>query len=69
MVPTYSPEVQAILSKPTCTVDEAKVVLDIGRNQAYAAVRSGEIPSLRLGNRILVPTRKLMAMLEGSDAA
>lgn len=63
----YTPQVAEILSKPTCTVDEAKLVLGIGRNQAYVAVRSGEIPSLRIGNRILVPTKKLVAMFDGDS--
>ena len=48
----------------TCTVDEAAKILGIGRNQAYAAARRGEIPTIRIGKRILVlrePFKKLLA--------
>ena len=37
------------------TVEEVAKILRIGRNAAYAAVKSGEIPSRKLGSRILVP--------------
>ncbi|MDN5687780.1 MAG: helix-turn-helix domain-containing protein [Brachybacterium sp.] len=47
------------------TVEEARQLLGIGRNQAYEAVRRGDIPSLRIGDRILVPRRRLMALING----
>lgn len=50
-------------NKPTMSVQEAADALGISRNSAYAAVRSGEIASLRIGGRILVPTAPLMVML------
>ena len=53
---------------PTLTVDQAAEILGVSRNHAYTAVKAGDIPSLRLGRRILVPTRPLLAML-GIDAA
>lgn len=37
------------------TVEEAAKLLRIGRNVAYEAVRSGQLPSARIGRRILVP--------------
>lgn len=64
---TWTPEVQEILSYPTCTVDDVAVVLHIGRRQAYEAIHRGEIPSLRIGTRILVPTKRLLAMLGGEE--
>lgn len=51
-------------ARQTRTVEEAAQILGIGRNQAYAAVRRGEIPSLRIGARILVPEAALNKMLE-----
>jgi excisionase family DNA binding protein len=45
------------------TVEAAARLLGIGRNGAYEAVRRGEIPSLRIGKRLLVPTKALEAML------
>jgi excisionase family DNA binding protein len=50
---------------PVLTVDEAKEVLRISRASAYEGVRSGVIPSIRIGRRILVPRARLMAMLDG----
>jgi excisionase family DNA binding protein len=39
----------------TMTIPEAAEKLGIGRNQGYQAARSGEIPTIKVGNRILVP--------------
>ena len=49
--------------RATCSVDEAAQLLQVGRSTAYAAIKCGDIPSLRISNRILVPTAKLLAML------
>ena len=48
------------------TVDEAARVLRISRNSAYQAVKNGEIPSIRIGNRIIVPRQPFDRMLEGA---
>ena len=53
----------------THTVEETAKLLRIGRNRAYEAVRSGEIPSIRIGKRILVPRVALERMLEKSAHA
>jgi excisionase family DNA binding protein len=50
----------------TKTIDEAAKELGIGRNQTYAAARRGEIPTIRIGKRILVLREPLKRMLEGS---
>ena len=34
-------------------------VLDIGRNSAYALVRSGQIPSIKVGNQYRIPRDQL----------
>ena len=47
----------------TISVPEAGQWLSLGRDAAYAAVARGEIPSLRLGRRIVVPVPKLLQML------
>ncbi len=49
--------------KQTLTVPEAAEMLNIGRNQAYEAARRGEIPTIRIGKRILVPRVALDRML------
>jgi len=46
------------------TVDEAASLLRISRGSAYEAVKTGELPTLRIGRRLLVPRARLMAMLE-----
>lgn len=45
------------------TVDEAAEILRIGRSAAYAAVRAGDIPSIRIGRSIRVPRHTLELML------
>lgn len=45
------------------TVEEAAAVLRLGRTTAYAAIRTGEIPSVRIRRRVLVPRRALLALL------
>ncbi|MGP6192347.1 MAG: helix-turn-helix domain-containing protein [Vulcanimicrobiaceae bacterium] len=39
----------------TVTTAEAARLLGISRNLAYEAARRGEIPTIRIGRRILVP--------------
>ena len=45
-------------------VMEAAAVLGISRTLAYELVARGELPSLRMGRRIVVPKRALEALLE-----
>jgi len=54
---------------PTLTVVEAGQYLGLGRDSSYKAVNRGEIPIIRIGRRIVVPTAQLLAMLGISDAA
>lgn len=60
----YSEEVLAILGKPTASVDEFRLVMGCGRNQAYRFIREGGIRTLRIGTRILIPTAAIRSMLE-----
>jgi len=50
--------------KLTLTVNEASRVLGISRGLAYSMVKTGEIPSVRFGKRVLVPRRALERLLE-----
>ena len=50
--------------KLTLTVDEAAKILGIGRQLAYERVRTGEIPAIKIGRRLLVPRRALEKLLE-----
>lgn len=51
--------------RATCTVIEAAKRLGIGRNQAYAAVERGDIPTIKIGKRILVLAKPLDRILNG----
>ncbi len=44
---------------PFIGVEEAAAFLGIGRHAAYAAVRSGVIPSIRVGRSWRIPTAAL----------
>lgn len=48
---------------PTITIEEAARLLGVSRNSAYAAAARGEIPTLRIGRRLLVSTAKLRDLL------
>jgi excisionase family DNA binding protein len=52
----------------TMTVEEAGVALGISRSHAYELVRHGELPSLRLGRRVVVPIAALEALVEVASA-
>ena len=58
-------EISKIMSKPTCSVEEMAMALQLSRNSAYKAVRSGEVRSIRIGKRVLVPTAAIRQLLEG----
>lgn len=49
------------------TVDEAAYELGISRNVAYAAVRKGEIPSIKIGKRIIIPRAAFERMLSQAE--
>jgi excisionase family DNA binding protein len=53
----------------TVSVEEAAHLLGISRGHAYALVNRGEIPSLRLGRRIVVPRAALDRLLDIPDDA
>ncbi len=51
-------------TRVTYTVTEAAGVLGISRALAYELVARGELPSIRLGRRIVVPAAALRSLLE-----
>jgi excisionase family DNA binding protein len=51
----------------TFTVEEAGCkILRLSRDSAYEAARTGALPTLRIGRRLIVPRRALERMLEGA---
>ena len=53
--------------KITGTVDEAAEAAGVSRNTAYEGVKRGDIPSIRIGKRILVLWGPFMRMLGAGD--
>ena len=55
---------------PTLTVPVAGSLIGLGRSASYEAAERGDIPTIRIGRRMLVPTAKLLDMLGlGAGAA
>ena len=52
----------------TLSVEETAKLLGIGRNLCYDRVKTGEIPVVKIGRRLLVPRRALEKLLEQGQA-
>ena len=48
-----------------------RLAFGLGRNASYRAAANGQLPAVRVGGRVVVPTAKLRALLglDASDAA
>jgi len=46
------------------TVPEVAKVLRLGRNTVYECVRTGALPSIKIGRRLLIPKAALLRLLE-----
>lgn len=57
------PEFPRAEDVPTLKVPQVADFLGVGVSTAYAAINAGEIPSIRLGGRIVVPTAALRRLL------
>lgn len=53
----------------TWTVDEAAKILRLSRNAMYDAIANKDIPSIRIGRRILVSKLALTKLLAGEVVA
>lgn len=51
----------------TVSIEECARMLGVSRNTAYEAAKRGEIPTIRIGRRLLVPLVALRRMLEGEN--
>lgn len=45
------------------SVEEAAALLGIGKNLCYQGCRRGDIPSMRIGGRIVIPADALKSLL------
>jgi excisionase family DNA binding protein len=48
---------------PLLSIDQACTLLGVSRGVGYRAAASGDLPTLRRGRRLYVPTARLLAML------
>lgn len=53
--------------KRVLTVEEARKELRVSRSSIYAAVNSGQLKSIRLGRRILIPRAVVDALVKEGD--
>jgi len=51
------------MTKRAISINEAAETLGIGVSKAYDAAKTGELPTIKLGKRILVPLVALERML------
>ena len=54
------------LGRLTLTVEEAGELLGISRALAYEMASTGRLPTVRFGNRIVVPKKAIETMLQRS---
>lgn len=57
-----------IVTRTTITVEEAAALLGIGRTAAYEAARRGQLPTRRLGRRLVVPVPAFLDWLGPTPA-
>lgn len=62
-------EADTILFQHAITIEKAAAVLSISRAHAYKCVGTGEIPTIRLGGKRVVPVSALREMLKLPAAA
>ncbi|WP_433622265.1 helix-turn-helix domain-containing protein [Nocardia sp. CA-120079] len=53
-----------LLSEPTVSVPDAARLLGVGKSTVYAAAKSGDVPAVRVGNRVRIPSRWVRQVLE-----
>lgn len=52
-----------VAGRATITVSEAAELIGVGRSAAYEAVRRGQLPTRRVGRKLLVPVPALLDWL------
>ncbi|WP_200214955.1 helix-turn-helix domain-containing protein [Micromonospora coerulea] len=48
-------------AEPTITAKRVAAILGISIRHAYAAIERGDIPSIRVGRKVVVPTARFLA--------
>lgn len=55
--------VEGLRVRPTVSVEEGGAVLGLGRAASYAAAKRGDLPTIRIGRRLVVPSVALLRLL------
>ncbi len=58
--------IDQLAGQATITIEQTAHLLGLGRTAAYDAARRGELPTRRLGRRLLVPVPALLTWLEAN---
>jgi excisionase family DNA binding protein len=58
--------IDQLAGRAAITIEQTAKLLGLGRTAAYDAARRGELPTRRLGRRLLVPVPALLAWLEAN---
>lgn len=67
---TERPTIPTAADRPWMRVEEAgRAAFGLGRAASYEAVRRGDIPSIRIGRKLVVPTAALRRLLQLDDSA
>jgi excisionase family DNA binding protein len=53
----------------TLTIPQAAELLGISASKAYEAARAGDLPTIKIGARVLVSRRRLEELIDGENAA
>jgi excisionase family DNA binding protein len=57
------------IQRMVVTVPEMAIMLGIGRNSAYEAVKTGQVKSVRIGGRVLIARHEIDRILGASTEA
>ncbi len=57
-------ELHRLLTDLTISVPDAACLLGVGRSTLYAAAHAGDIPAVRVGNRVRIPSLWLRRLLQ-----
>ncbi|MEV0759445.1 excisionase family DNA-binding protein [Nocardia sp. NPDC050435] len=63
-IPDYARLLQRLHSNPTISVVDAAQLLGIGKSTIYAAAKAGEVPAVRVGHRVRIPSRWVLGVLQ-----
>lgn len=57
------PLLRLINGRAAVTIEEVAALLGLGRTAAFEAAKRGEIPTIRVGRKVLVPVEPLVRLL------